>query len=205
MGTSFQFRLFTLMAAGATLNHSPIASAEPTPCLSTYTVNYAAAWRVNETHGFDDPAQPISPTHKTREGWIQAQVKLMTKAILDERSTPAIEFFASPKITLEWVESGRADHYGSIYRANVTHLPSNGILMGTLLLPVSGHVGKENALAWAKSDTYTLFVKTQNQSTPIASHVSSLGLVTLHDRSGSLGVSGFTSGRSFKILWDGSH
>ena len=79
----------------------------------------------------------------------------------------------------------------------------------------------QNAEKWATTDTFTISYQHENSPKQTAAKdVSSTNLVTASDvsiplkkgeitkifyeRSGSLGVAGFASGRTIEVVWDGS-
>jgi hypothetical protein len=102
-----------------------------------------------------------------------------------------------------------------------TNLGVDGQLKGTLLLPVSGHAGIENAKVWAKNDTYSIFLVDENDRTVavVARDVKSLDYISIQEvdvkiqpnkiykltyhRSGSGGPWGFPAGRILTFTWDG--
>jgi hypothetical protein len=111
-------------------------------------------------------------------------------------------------------------HYDRIPRIAVSGLGSNGILAGTLLLPVSGHTGLADAKAWSTTDTYSVFCEdSKGARQVIAKDQKSLDYITaqelavqlrpnevyklLYYRSGSGGPSGYADGRVLEIVWDG--
>ena len=112
------------------------------------------AWRAAKTHQTVDGE--FVKTTIAREKQMKATGKNMELFILEDKDVPEMEFFpeagAKVKVVRHWKDN-------AIPYIEVTGLGSAGILRGSILLPVSGHVGTENALKWAKTDTYQLFLE----------------------------------------------
>lgn len=173
-------------------------------------------WRESITNGrkFD-----ISTSVK-REREIRKQVKELHDIVINEAATPSMVFVPADGVRLTpIIESGG---YGSGIIPRYRVHSSDGVLSGTLLLPVSGHLGKTKARKWAKSDTYEIIAdgfafSKDNVSEGVKQN--SLGIITLqnihlplisgtvlrlsYNRSGSAGPGGFSEGRNIEFIWEG--
>ena len=174
-------------------------------------------WRKSLTNPAGDGS--FSHTDKAREEEIKDDVENLKETVLDEETTPFIHLHQSGKANLV---DELEDDSSKAPRFRVSGLKeSGGILRGTLLLPVSGHTGKANALKWAKTDTYDLVIESPSQGTQyLARNAKSQDVITAHEielklkkgekvtlkyiRSGSLGPSGFHEGRVMEFVWDGN-
>lgn len=157
-------------------------------------------------------------TSKAREKEIRKELKEMKKDTVED-STPIMGIHVPDDAIhdMKWT-----DGYGThtITKMEITGLGPKGELPMTLLLPVSGHTGKENALKWAKTDTYSILLKdSSGGSQYLVRDAKSLDLVTVQElvvplqkgqtmrleyhRSGSLGPGGYVEGRSLDLVWDG--
>lgn len=176
----------------------------------------STAWRTANTHLTSD-AEFVKTT-AAREKKIKETGKNMELFILEDKDVPEMEFFAEAGTKVKVVRHWRENKIPYI---EVGGLGSSGLLRGSLLLPVSGHVGTENARKWAKTDTYQLFLEPkQGKAWSLVGKAKSLDLITLHEielplkkgepmkltyhRSGSGGPAGFPEGRIIEILWDGT-
>lgn len=173
-------------------------------------------WRESITNG----KKFAIATSVKREREIRAQVKELHDIVINEDATPSMVFVPADGVKLTpVVESGG---YGSgiipRYRVHST----GGVLSGTLLLPVSGHLGNTNARQWAKSDTYEIIANGSpfsNDNVTEGVKQKSLGIITLqnlhlplipgivlrlsYNRSGSAGPGGFSEGRNIEFIWSG--
>jgi len=172
-------------------------------------------WRESMTHMNHNGA--AATTSQGRERTIKNQRQFMEDYIFSAKDTPEMEFYPAQGTKTKII---RTYHNDTIPSIEVSSLGSARELHGTMLLPVSGHVGTENALRWAKTDTYDIFLEGSRGKTPIVSQAKSLGLITAQEvilklkkgellrltyyRSGSGGPSGYPSGRILEILWDGT-
>jgi hypothetical protein len=92
--------------------------------------------------------------------------------------------------------------------------PADGIMRVTIMAPVSGHTGADNARKWAKSDSFNVKVTLPDGTVLKKSGLRSKDLVTMADvdfpaqkgktkieywRDGSFGVGGYGSGRTIYI------
>lgn len=165
------------------------------------------AWR-NVITNSTSPGQ-FWASSQAREKEIQDTVTGMRETVLDDETTPFIQFFQTETATLKDLLENESDKSPDF---EVTGL-QGGTLQGTILLPVSGHTGKANALKWAKSDTYNLYLtNSKGVKTQLVKGAKSQDVVTIHEielplvkgekfaltyeRSGSLGPSGFPEGRT---------
>jgi hypothetical protein len=196
-----------------------------------------ADWRSSATQ----PSQSgqYLPTTPAREETLQRQKAQMEDFILNfvgeygKGDIPWMRFVATERNNLQALSHSNGLG-GIITRYKVSGIGPGGILKGTLLLPVSGHNGNENARKWAKSDVYT--VNRDTNSKRVASTHSSWGhdgkevalfrgqaskdLVTFQEveitlekdvpvvityfRHGSVGVPGYIEGRVMEFIWDGT-
>jgi hypothetical protein len=154
-----------------------------------------AEWRGAFTHNDGVPSSA------KREAEMRENHKEMSDQVLGvgeyrgHGDTPPMEFFAAEGVgaKFEFKTDGIS---GKPTRILLSNLGAEGLLRGTLLVPVSGHTGAANARAWSKTDTYTLKLDTSkdaagkqwnnsySESGPEAALVSgakSLDIITAHD------------------------
>lgn len=173
-------------------------------------------WRAQNTHLTAN--NELNATNATREKKMEQTAKNMTAFILEDVDVPEMEFFAETGVKVKVVRHWKDN---AIPFIKVSGLGSSGVLRGSLLLPVSGHLGNASALKWAKTDTYQLLLagKSGTQGSLVGT-AKSLDLITVHEleiplvegqimtltyhRSGSGGPGGFPEGRTLEIEWDGT-
>ena len=193
-------------------------------------------WRASRTNLFSGAEQ--ASTSAAREAWLANAEKLMLKFLFDHTDTPEMIFAAAegveitvPKLAFTNPENNtiplnyvtdpakQGFHYEEVPAITVSGLGAEGVLNGTLLLPVSGHTGIANARSWAKTDTYDIYLEGNGNKVMLAQAAKSLDLITLqevsmvlkagveyqlvYNRSGSMGPGGYPDGRIYKITWDG--
>jgi len=172
-------------------------------------------WRNAITHTRSQAA--FAATNTEREAWIKELQVFMENYIFTAKDTPEMEFVPAVGINLKVLQD--YDN-GRIPRISLTGIGPDGILAATMLLPVSGHCGPNSARAWAKTDTYSLFLESPAGNINIVKDAPSLGIITLQEievkltpsvvykityhRSGSGGPMGYPSGRILEIVWDGT-
>jgi hypothetical protein len=178
--------------------------------------------RLKAEHLYADGS--MAPSSPVREQAIAARLDLMNQEIFgigkfDHPDIPSIEIFPADGIQVKQLV---ATNGTEIPRMEVSGIGPSGVMKATLLLPVSGHTGVENAKKWALTDTY--HVNRDDSQNPtqtlLIPESKSLGSVTSHEveipllksgitriyyyRSGSGGPGGFPSGRIYEILWNGN-
>lgn len=171
----------------------------------------------------------VGTTIANTDGYRERTLKSATKNLVDsvmEGSTPCMEFYLARGVGENYLT--QTGGYGShtISKLEVSNLGGSGILQGTLLLPVSGHVGSTvternaNSQRWALTDTYDITMTVNGQTSVLVSGAKSLGIVTIQEisvpllpgqtariayvRSGSAGPAGFEEGRLLDLVWDGT-
>lgn len=184
----------------------PVSSASP------------SQWREAMTHSEKNKISKSELcTTSARERKIWQIFKTMEKEILRE-STPALDLVLSPSVQSSDVISSPGWGSGIIHRYEISGLGSSGDLSGTLLLPVSGHMGVSNARGWAANDTYEIRLARTGTPKVLVGPKKSLGLITFqefkirmnknevvrlfYERSGS-GSAGFPEGRIVEFTWNG--
>lgn len=172
-------------------------------------------WRSGVTHLL--PNKEAAATSSLRETKMQGVKQALEDFIFKHVDVPEMEFIAAEGVVVKLIKTWQKNELPFI---EVGNLPG-GVLHGTILLPVSGHLGNENARKWAKTDTYTLYLKDEaGATTAIVQSAASLEAVTFQElqiqlvkgqvyrleyhRSGSGGPSGFPGGRILDIRWDGT-
>lgn len=178
-----------------------------------------AEWRSAQTNA--NATNSVSATNPTREKRMKAFVKQFEKDIVTDWATPVWEFMPAAGVRSKVVFQTGGYGTGEVSKIQVSKLGPNGILEGTLLLPVSGHLGPESASRWSVTDTYNILVEVGGQRRAnLVSNARSLNLVTvqeiqlqmvkgevvriLYDRSGSAGPYGYIEGRALDLVWDGT-
>jgi hypothetical protein len=184
----------------------------------------AAAWRKAHTHS--DPAGGASKTDAARETKIKQVAQGMEGFILGHHDVPEMELIpeaGSPaKLVNDWHMNDRKNA-----RFEFSGVGKAPVFKGTLLLPVSGHVGGSdaqkaaNARKFSKTDTYQIELEDgDGHRSWLVPTTKSLDLVTMQDvsvtlkkgrtmkllyhRSGSGGPGGFPTGRTIELYWDGT-
>ncbi|MES2963197.1 MAG: hypothetical protein V4760_04845 [Bdellovibrionota bacterium] len=181
----------------------------------------------------------VAPTSQAREEFINRAMGSQLTFLNSHRDTPEMVFVQAEgvqvsvpskealtdatMIPLAYIAGAakQTKHYDEIPRLHVTGLGPTGVLKGTLLLPVSGHTGLDNANKWAKTDLYKVVIAdAQGRETgKIVVNAPSKGVITIQElevqmvpgqaiqiqyaRNGSLGVGGYAEGRVYEIVWDG--
>ncbi|MES2966149.1 MAG: hypothetical protein V4760_19880 [Bdellovibrionota bacterium] len=216
-------RHFLCAAVFGLVSISTLANAAPT-CVNLFDpskpqVPREAAWRASSTQG------ALYATSSAREADIMSrqkwQLSMIDGTMLGHGDTPPMSFVAAKgEAALEVVRSNGL--HGKFTRFEVKTSAANPSVKGTLLLPVSGHVGLESATDWAKTDTFTIVAQvgqgpkgdqfpSLSGGTVLAKDVKSLDFVTkleieiplstnqqvrlLYYRSGSGGPGGYMEGR----------
>lgn len=175
----------------------------------------ARQWRQPTSH--PDAQGEFAATNSLREGRIEQTSADMEAFIFDHTDVPEMEFYAAAGVKVKHVRTWQSNQMPAI---EVSGLGKEGILRGTLLLPVSGHCGAEKARAWATTDTYKVFLEGGSKQVLLVKDAKSLGFVTKQElqiplekgkalkityhRSGSGGPGGFPGGRILEITWDGT-
>lgn len=224
MKTSVLTILFASFAIALTTANNKAAKAE-VPCATAFDDGFSLPvvpknmeWR----SAFTNPSQvnTFIKSSKSREENIKDSIKDMENDVLVNQTTPGMGMIPIDKINEKaLVEIG---DYGSgiIGKYKVSKLGSGGVYKASMLLPVSGHVGVENAKRWATTDTYSIIVESGGQRTVLVKDAKSKDIVTvqeieiplikgvpvrvMYNRSGSLGPSGFAEGRALDLVWDGT-
>lgn len=161
-----------------------------------------SAWRSATSYASNAVASSVA-----REAAIKKEQTEMEDLILGRNGQPndipPITFFAAEGVKQTYKVRTTFNDGDPITEIIVSNLGQSGILKGTLLVPVSGHVGLENAIAWSKSDTFQIAVDTTKDggktwkddsydvndngisNSPnliyLANNAKSLGFVTKHD------------------------
>lgn len=156
----------------------------------------------------------VMKTNQAREKEIRKNQLAMVKDIKND-TTPGIELVE--EVGSSYYYSSKNSPFGS--GSSINHVifdkTSGGEVRFTLLLPVSGHTGIQNAKAWAKTDTYKIWIQTTSNKRYVLASGNSKDLVTYqdikiplkkgesvrltYDRSGSAGPGGFPEGRTIDI------
>lgn len=117
-----------------------------------------ASWRQDSTQ----PSQSggVAVTTAEREAEIQKWEKHMYAEIagiapFTHGDIPAMEFLPEAGVSQTYLVHSVGLN-GLVTRMVLGNVGPSGKVKGTILLPVSGHVGFENAKVWRKTDTYTL-------------------------------------------------
>lgn len=191
--------------------------------LSQDSLSQDEAWRASLTHR--NHLNTFSKSSPARE----AQMKLAKADMEDEiygrgkyshGDVPEMRYFPAEGVITTLTRAPQPYGSGVYPEITVSGLGPKGELPLTLMLPVSGHTGLANALKWAKTDTYTLYiVDAAKNRRNLVVDAPSLDLVTFQDlivplkanekvtlyyhRSGSGGPSGYIEGRALDIIWDG--
>lgn len=185
---------------------------------SVFLAAAAHATPIRVRPAFTRTQQPIQHNIQTTQA-IRSNIASMRRTILGA-ATPPIEIIARPGITLRTLRWS-SYHPSVIPQVEVKGVGADGHLDVTLLAPVSGHTGVDDARRWATTDTFTISYQHGNgPRTTIARDVKSIDLVTdidvtvplkqgeltklYYDRSGSAGVWGFPSGRTIELMWNGT-
>ncbi|MEK6706842.1 MAG: hypothetical protein AABZ06_13750, partial [Bdellovibrionota bacterium] len=133
------------------------------PCgaaaFSSKQLSKDADWRKQVTQ----PSQSgdFAKTSAARESNIASVKRSMEDFILHFKGewglgdTPPMEFVAADGVSTSYLSQSNGLG-GVITRISVSNLGPSGVIKGTLLLPVSGHLGNAKAKEWAKQDTYTI-------------------------------------------------
>lgn len=187
------------------------ASARAVDC----PTNLEIQWRAGVTHLLGNgEAAATTPLRETK---MQGVKVALEDFIFKHVDVPEMEFIAAEGVVVKLIKTWQKNELPFIEVGNIP----GGKLRGTILLPVSGHLGNENARKWAKSDTYTLYLKDQQgNSQAIVQNAASLDAITFQEleialvqgqvyrleyhRSGSGGPSGFPGGRILDLHWDGT-
>lgn len=172
-----------------------------------------AGWRARLTRV--NASKQLSRTSFEREEYIFDLAREMRESI-SESATPVMEFIQEEGVL--FAELQAVDQH-TPFRVKVRGLADDGILRGTLILPVSAHTGLKDALVWAGTDLYQLEVSVGNgPRVPLVKNSESLGEMTFHEveiplkkgeivkiyyyRNGSGGPMGFAGGRIIEFLWE---
>ena len=207
-------------------------AAHATPvCQSIFDDNIV--WRATSTNA-DPIDSSVAATSSSREAKIQKlekwQITMINGTMLGHADTPPMYFVpADGQNAVELVHSGGL--HGVFTHFHVTGIGPSGILKGTLLLPVSGHLGFPQAQIWAKQDKYNITSQvgagpqgdqfgSYNGGTVLVANGQSLDLITkqevsiqlvagqqvrvLYFRQGSGGPGGYPEGRVMIFTWDGN-
>jgi hypothetical protein len=180
-----------------------------------------AQWRTDITHANQDGG--TATTSASRERTMRASVTQMTKDVLGGE-TPSMETHFAAGTDYDYLVESPG--YGShiVDRVEIRSLGVSGTeasVDATLLLPVSGHVGVENAKKWAVEDTYDIVWQIGDAQKQVLVHgAKSLGILSVQEvriplikgevvkvsyyRSGSLGPAGYVEGRVIELVWDGT-
>ena len=192
------------------------AISAPKKCSTELTEDITQlAWRNQITHSL--PGDSFSPTDAVRESMLKKTRQDMEDFIFGHTDVPEMEFFPATGV----IENKTATwQSGKMPAITVGGLGKSQVLKGSLLLPVSGHCGAENARQWATTDTYSIFLVVGRKRQALVKDVKSLGVVTIQElsipfvggepvkieyhRSGSGGPAGFPGGRILEMTWDGT-
>jgi hypothetical protein len=196
-----------------------------------------ADWRKDRTN----PSQSgeFAATSAAREKQIERTIVGMEDFILNFKGDygtgdiPWMRFIPAEGTDFSYITQSNGLN-GSITRVAVRNAGNPPVIRGSLLLPVSGHNGNDNARKWAKTDHYVVNIDTNRKNTPSTHHsyghdnkmkalfgdAKSLDLVTVQDveialipnvpvvvtyyRKGSAGVEGYIEGRVMEFIWDGT-
>lgn len=169
-------------------------------------------WRAASTN---EVSGTIVPTTWLREETIMNEQKRMDE-LVQNGITPIWNVVFSPDVYFTRTQYGQYQT-GKYPKFNVS-TDGEATLRATLFLPVSAHVGIDNARSWSKSDTYTIWAEVDGVKTYLVKDVKSLDLITLQDiaiplvkdkevlifyqRSGN-SIYGYIEGRKMGFTWDG--
>jgi hypothetical protein len=189
------------------------------PTIAAAAAPKAAAWRATSTQGpFNATTAAREAEIKRQEAW---QYSMIDGSMLGHGDTPPMYFVsAAGEVSRELVRSQGL--HGTFTHVEVKTAAANPTVKGTLLLPVSGHVGLDSAKDWAKKDTFTIIAQvgqgpngdqfpSLSGGTTLAKDVKSLDFITkleteiplvrgkqvrvLYYRQGSGGPGGYMEGR----------
>ena len=205
-----------VVALALLINLVPSAQAEENciPAVMKIAADPLLSWRSGRTHQTED--KQVFATNAKREAEIKAEEEYQLDWIKAKKSTPEMLFIEIPGTEINYVIPKKKDKI-PVYEVSGAKV-ADGKLKGTLLLPVSGHAGSENADKWRTTDTYDLYIKdAAGKQTFLAKGAKSLDYVTHHElevplkkgekvslyysRSGSGGPGGYPEGRTIDIIW----
>lgn len=210
----YKLRSATLVLAIATAGSTGFAAETCEMALRGNNEAYTrlAKWRAASTH---EVAAGIVLTNKPREQKLQRIKASMNETVLNQ-ATPVLRVVETSEASLDMTE--QAHYENGVYAKYNVSTGGEPVLRATLLLPVSGHTGVEDAKKWATTDTYTIWAEVDGKKTFLAQDVKSLDLITLQDvaiplekdkevkvyyqRSGN-SIYGFVAGRVLGFTWDG--
>jgi hypothetical protein len=238
--SSFAFRFSLALGLSTTLGSAALAQSSCKVVFNGASTAQATAhaWRLRTTN-LTKNGEAV-PTSTAREAWLKSAQTAMEKFMTDEIDTPEMVFAVAEGITsvaprvavdnklantipLNYTTNAadQGFHYDVVPRIKVSGLGPSGMLMGTLLLPVSGHTGLADAKKWSKTDTYTIYLEdSRGKKTALVTNARSLDYTTSQEikaqlkvgeiakltyyRSGSGGPAGYSDGRVIEIEWDGN-
>lgn len=185
----------------------------------------AASWRAEDTHSML-PGGQFLKTDPDREKQLKASYDEMWNEIKVVNDVPPLDYFPASGVDVVKKEAPGDWMSGNFGSLTVRNLGPDGELPITLVLPVSGHVGFENATKWAKEDKIFLYkeiVETvdgrqRSASKYVIENVQSKNYVTyidvilklekgknrfLYHRNGNR-PGGYIEGRVLEVFWDGT-
>jgi hypothetical protein len=205
--------------AGGACPDANVFSTDPNP------IPAQASWRSAITNLNQDGT--VSKSTVRREQKIEFVVDDQVHDTTVAGQTPGMEFFPASGVRQKMLREtpGYGSHVTNQIR--VSNVGPSGVLEGTLVLPVSGHVGTDKAKIWAVTDTYSVLYKPGtydysffNNAQNLVKDVKSLGPATVqevkvplvkdqvvtivYNRKGSAGPAGYVEGRVLEIVWDGT-
>lgn len=156
-------------------------------------------------------------SNASRESEIRKAQRSMVKDITKEDTTPGMEVFPASDADADY--STNVSPFGGGGGSTINHIIYKNVDQTgarlTMALPVSGHVGLDNAKKWSTTDTYKIWMQKPDGSRTVLVESKSLDFVTfqdivvpikkgesvrlLYDRSGSAGPAGFPDGRTIDI------
>jgi|GEM_PF-2086833 len=172
-----------------------------------------ASWRREVTNALPDGS--AVKTDNSREGEIRRTMKTMAKDVVADESTPMM--ITIPESGTKFKYTVESEGYGTGTIDKISVKSETGLLRLTMLLPVSGHVGPDNAVKWSTNDMYSIFVTAPDGQRTNLVRTKSKGIVTIQEvevplvrgqtvrvqysRDGSAGPGGFIEGRTLDIEW----
>lgn len=182
-----------------------------TRCANVFASNRATHWRLALTNS----GRGIRvKTTATREINIRKLQRQMTQELIETINTPEMRLLPESGVQVTVIQSFQN---GKVPILGLSKIPASGRLGATLLLPVSGHCGLENAAAWAKTDTYKIYAKVADGPELLLASAKSRDIITFQEvsiplqrekstiltyhRSGSGGPGGYPSGRIIELKW----
>lgn len=209
-----------ILVAAALLISTERSFAAGRACRSIFTTAELAMIPYRETTTHPSQSNSLSETSQVRESTIYSVAADMKSAVLNG-ATPIMDFYPAANSNVRITHQTAGYESGELNRYKASNIGKEGVVRGTLILPVSGHAGVDEAKIWAKSDTYSIYMTVEGsyERTYLIKDAKSLDIVTYQEieipmvkgkvvkiyyhRSGSAGPNGFPEGRIFEFEWNG--